>query len=173
MIMAGLVAVFLQESGAQAGHRVAEFSPVIRVSELQKPLFTPARRQIVLDFRVPASAQLAGENSRLDLTLLGTIISGNGRFAVLSPRAGEAVKLRIGEAYGGWELARIDRRSAGFRRGEAMIERSLPEPGVVAPRPVAPTEAAGMGGDPKRRIFNATAIPTEQRSEPFDPVPLD
>ena len=140
--------------------------------ELGRPLFAPTRRAVAIAMPSPAALPVTGSGLP-DLTLLGTIISGNSRFAVVSPRPGEAVKLRIGEAYGGWELARIDRRSAGFRRGEAIIELSLPEPGVVAPRPVAPTEAAGTGGDPKRRLFNATAIPMEQRSEPFDPSTLD
>lgn len=101
-------------------------------SALERPLFSPTRRP--LD---SAPALDGGAPPRLDVKLVGVVISGDRRIAVLMPRGGKAQELRLnlGQSHDGWTLTAIEPLSATFERGIATETLELQ---FDQPRPVDP-----------------------------------
>lgn len=114
----------------------------------ERPLFSPTRRpppQPDAEPPAPPPPEPPAAPVSVPLTLSGTVIGAGGGYAILvDPGTGAAVRLRVGEAHGGWVLQSVDERSARLRNGDESAVLSLPSPEAGSsgpPSPAAPARA--------------------------------
>lgn len=105
----------------------------------ERPIFSPSRRpppRAVAN--VPASTlnTVSGATppsvgqERLTLKLVGTVGNGSEGIAIFTEPSSQAViRLRLGEAYGGWILQSVRGREAALGKGGQTETISLPRPG--------------------------------------------
>ncbi len=96
---------------------------------LERPLFSPTRRP-------PAEGTVTIESAEpeLEVTLVGIIISSEGRIAIIKPEGGsQFVRLSEGDSFQGWTLETIEPDRITFQRGEIEehIELTYDEPPPV------------------------------------------
>jgi hypothetical protein len=132
---------------------------------IERPLFSPSRRPAsAAPVAVPEAAEaLATADAPLDFALIGTVVSGNERVALVATRAdGKIVQVRERGEVMGWTALLIEDGRAVFRRGKAeeelvlRYEDPVPSDKIPAPRPkpvrqaepaAQPTEGAPADGD--------------------------
>ena len=96
---------------------------------LERPLFSPTRRP-----PAQGTATVAAPEAALKLDLVGVVISGGEKIALIIPQGGTAIqRLAIGDSFQGWLLESIEPQSVTFRRGEIeeQIELSFDRPPPV------------------------------------------
>jgi hypothetical protein len=105
----------------------------------ERPIFSPTRRyppKAVANVSTatpskpsaPASPPVIQE--KLSLKLVGTIGNGSEGIAIFTEPSTQAViRLRLGEAYGGWILQSVRGREASLGKGGQVETVSLPRPG--------------------------------------------
>jgi hypothetical protein len=96
----------------------AAFSGVI-----ERPLFAPSRRPPP---GAPAPALEASDASPFELELVGVVISGEERVALVrQPGIQELLRVAVGRMVGGWEVESIEPDRVLFRSGDALKEVRL------------------------------------------------
>ena len=106
----------------------------------ERPLFTPSRRppaQVVIAAPPPAAAPAqpakTPEQERLQLALIGTVISSaEGIGIFIDGPTQQMIRLRTGEEHGGWVLRSVRPREVTLEKGARTEILSLPRPGTVA-----------------------------------------
>lgn len=105
----------------------------------ERPIFSPSRRRppkavanvpaaVSSQPSAPAAASVVEE--KLSLKLVGTIGNGSEGIAIFTEPSTQAViRLRLGEAYGGWILQSVRGREASLGKGGQVETISLPRPG--------------------------------------------
>lgn len=77
----------------------------------ERPLFSPTRRPAEGDAPTAAPRQM------LDLTLIGVVLTGEERIAIVTPAGqGKAVRLGVGDSIRGWTLVELEPERATFER---------------------------------------------------------
>jgi general secretion pathway protein N len=125
--------------------------PLARLSGTRdRPIFSPTRRpppiaaadEPVVTRATPPRIR---EPEPPQLSLVGTIASGNEGFGIFLDRAtSAALRLKVGEDFHGWKLLMIQGREVTLRKDQQAAVLSLPPPGT------------GQGGDV--RLLPASAI---------------
>jgi hypothetical protein len=147
--------------GAAAPHlRLAPLESFSATTE--RPIFVASRRPAKPESIVEAaSVQLP-----FDLKLQGILFSAGARLAVLSNKSGaDALRLAEGAEYLGWTLAKIEPKTAIFRRDRAERRLVLSYDGR-APEPTPAAAPAGPGRylSPLRARLKATPAPARATS---------
>ena len=130
---------------------------------LERPIFTPGRRP-------PVELALAPEQP-LGLALKGTVLSDQGRFALLVVSEGGALqRLKIGDQVNGWTLVAIQPDRVTFRRqgAERQLSMSFDRPPAVPnpkrPRRRRPADGRGEAGEnPPEGAAPAVEAPTQRQ----------
>jgi general secretion pathway protein N len=105
------------------------------------------------------------EPEQLRLTLLGTVVAGDGGIAIcLNQGTGETVRVRMGEDFEGWTLRSVRKREVAFEKAELRALLGLPSPDDPQPSAPAPRseQAAPMARrqlPPEKPLNPATAPP--------------
>ena len=99
-----------------------------------RPIFSPSRRPPPAAVPVTAAAtslpvQAPKQQERPQLSLIGTIVSGDDGFAIFVDQTTKApLRIRLGANYQGWMLRQIEARSVTLQKGEEVVMLSFPEP---------------------------------------------
>ncbi len=96
---------------------------------LERPLFSPTRRP-----PAQGTETVAAPEAALKLDLVGVVISGGEKIALIVPQGGTAIqRLATGDTFQGWLLESIEPERVTFRRGEIeeQIELSFDRPPPV------------------------------------------
>ena len=113
----------------------------------ERPIFSPSRRS-----PPPAVAPVAAVAAapppkparveRPQLALVGTISGSEQRFGIfVEEPTRTALRLKIGEAYQGWQLRNVAAREVTLEHDEQTAVLSLPQPGANAPQPMPEANA--------------------------------
>jgi general secretion pathway protein N len=113
---------------APPSHRFAEIGA--------RPLFSESRRPSVPDIK---AGQELPRDENIALELVGTLLTEEGRAALLQLRGENARWLRAGERLAGWQLETVERNRARLRRDDASTTVELRR--EVAEPPPLPQEA--------------------------------
>lgn len=108
----------------------------------QRPLFTPSRRPpapppVVIATPPPQPAQpaKAPEPERLQLALIGTVVSPAESIGVfLDQPTQRLIRLKTGEEHAGWILRAVRPREVTLEKGTRVEILSLPRPGAAPVR---------------------------------------
>lgn len=139
-----------------------------------RPLFTPSRRppeQPVALAPPPPSAPPAAVSPRPQLALMGTVVSTAGSIGIFTDQAsGQIVRLKVGDAHGGWTLRSVGPRDAVLHTGADTVTLALPVPGKGSPQPLrgseGPFAAAQVGG--AKPVAGQVLVPRRTRPSPAD-----
>jgi general secretion pathway protein N len=99
-----------------------------------RPIFSPSRRPPPAAVPVTAAAtslpvQAPKQQERPQLSLIGTIVSGDDGFAIFVDQTTKApLRIRLGADYRGWMLRQIEARSVTLRKGEEVVMLSFLDP---------------------------------------------
>jgi general secretion pathway protein N len=99
-----------------------------------RPIFSPSRRPPPAAIPVTAVAtslpvQAPKQPERPQLSLIGTIVSGDDGFAIFVDQTTKApLRIKLGAGYQGWMLRQIEARSVTLQKGEEVVMLSFPEP---------------------------------------------
>jgi general secretion pathway protein N len=137
----------------------------------ERPIFLLTRRPsvpVVLPMAVatlpPPPAAAVPEPLRL--TLLGTVVAGDGGIAIcLDPATGSTVRVRSGEGFEGWSLRSVRAREATFVKAEQRALLALPSPDDPPPR--APTAQAPVRSSLPPRLLPPEKLPTAASAPPW------
>jgi hypothetical protein len=92
------------------------------------PLFYASRQPWVAPAAPPPPAVPAeGPGPLADYTLVGMVISGGTRTAIVRPRGGASVLLAEGDTLNGWTLRRIGAAGLHFEAGGQTIDITFPK----------------------------------------------
>jgi hypothetical protein len=123
---------------------------------LERPVFSPTRRSLQAG-EVKASAAPS-----VDFTLIGVVITGAERYALVKPSNGDPLeRLNVGDELAGWSAVSIGADRVLFRRGTLQKEVVLD---YKAPAPPG-------GPRTKRKLANASAQPGQPPAQPADGQP--
>lgn len=105
----------VQDIGALAKELKFAMPPISQFDGiLERPIFAPSRRGVA------GSTTTVVVSQELKLRLAGTVITDVVKLAILMPLdGGERLRLREGEDYRGWNLARVKEDMVVFRRDDA------------------------------------------------------
>jgi general secretion pathway protein N len=98
-----------------------------------RPIFSPSRRPPPAAIPVTAVAtslpvQAPKQPERPQLSLIGTIVSGDDGFAIFVDQTTKApLRIKLGAGYQGWMLRQIEARSVTLQKGEEVVMLSFPE----------------------------------------------
>jgi general secretion pathway protein N len=98
-----------------------------------RPIFSPSRRPPPEAIPVTAVApslpvQAPKQPERPQLSLIGTIVSGDDGFAIFVDQTTKApLRIKLGAGYQGWMLRQIEARSVTLQKGEEVVMLSFPE----------------------------------------------
>ncbi len=105
----------------------------------ERPIFSPSRRyppKAVANVSTAAPSKPSAPSApsvvqeKLSLKLVGTIGNGSEGIAIFTEPSTQAViRLRLGEAYGGWILQSVHGREASLGKGGQVETVALPRPG--------------------------------------------
>jgi general secretion pathway protein N len=126
-----------------------------------RPLFSASRRPpppvVFALASVPAPPPATAKPAEPDhpqLALIGTVTGGTRSIGIfMEEESKNALRLRPGEAYGGWMLRAVKRGEASFERDGRVATLSLPPAGGPQPVPAgagrtgAADEGTAMRGD--------------------------
>jgi hypothetical protein len=99
-----------------------------------RPIFSPSRRPPPAAVPVTAAAtslpmQAPKQPERPQLSLIGTIVSGDDGFAIFVDQTTKApLRIKLGARYQGWMLRQIEARSVTLQKGQEVVMLSFPEP---------------------------------------------
>ena len=99
-----------------------------------RPIFSPSRRPPPAAVPVTAAAtslpvQAPKQRERPQLSLIGTIVSGDDGFAIFVDQTTKTpLRIRLGADYQGWMLRQIEARSVTLQKGEEVAMLSFLEP---------------------------------------------
>jgi hypothetical protein len=99
-----------------------------------RPIFSPSRRPSPAAIPVTAAAtslpmQAPKQPERPQLSLIGTIVSGDDGFAIFVDQTTKApLRIKLGAGYQGWMLRQIEARSVTLQKGQEVVMLSFPEP---------------------------------------------
>jgi general secretion pathway protein N len=99
-----------------------------------RPIFSPSRRPPPAAVPVTAAAtslpvQAPKQQERPQLSLIGTIVSGDDGFAIFIDQTTKApLRIKLGAGYQGWMLRQIEARSVTLQKGEEVVMLSFLEP---------------------------------------------
>lgn len=94
----------------------------------EHPLFSPTREPYVPP-KAPAPATVVEHSALRDYLLLGTVVEGNTRVAILKPPGGhEAIRAIPGQTIAGWKLREITPDALNFENGAARFALHFPSP---------------------------------------------
>ena len=109
--------------------------PLKRLSATRdRPIFSPSRRPPPAAIPVAAVApslpvQAPKQRERPQLSLIGTIVSGDDGFAIFVDQTTKTpLRIRLGADYQGWMLRQIEARSVTLQKGEEVAMLSFLEP---------------------------------------------
>jgi general secretion pathway protein N len=140
---------------------------------IERPLFSPSRRPAeAAPVAAPDAAEaLATADVPLDFALVGTVVSGNERVALVATRAdGKIVQVRERGEVLGWTALLIEDGRAVFRRGKAeeelvlRYEDPVPSDKIPPPRPkpakqAEPAAQPAEGAPPDADVQPPAAAP--------------
>ena len=139
-----------------------------------RPLFTPSRRppdQPVALAPPPPSAPPAAVAPRPQLVLMGTVVSTAGSIGIFTDQAsGQIVRLKVGDAHGGWTLRGVGPRDVVMHGGADTVTLALPAPGKGGPQPPRGSEgpfAAAQVGNAKP-VAGQVLVPRRTKPSPAD-----
>ncbi|WP_155982272.1 general secretion pathway protein GspN [Xanthobacter sp. 126] len=140
-----------------------------------RPLFTPSRRPpeqpVALAPPPLPSAPPAAVSPRPQLALTGTVVSTAGSIGIFTDQAsGQIVRLKVGDAHGGWTLRSVGPRDAVLHTGADAVTLALPAPGKGGPQPPRGTEgpfAAAQVGNAKP-VAGQVVVPRRTKPSPAD-----
>jgi hypothetical protein len=96
-----------------------------------RPLFSASRRPFVAE----ANAEQEPQDSSIAIELIGTLLTEEGRAALLQPQGQNARWVHAGEQIAGWQVVSVDRDQVSLRQDEEAktleLRTDLPQP---APR---------------------------------------
>jgi general secretion pathway protein N len=101
-----------------------------------RPIFSASRRPIppaVAPAAAPKVVAIAKPRApeRPQLSLVGTIASGDGGFGIfLDQSTKAALRLRVGEDYQGWKLRSVQGPEATLEKDQQVVTLALPQPGT-------------------------------------------
>jgi hypothetical protein len=101
-----------------------------------RPIFSPSRRPppaAVAPVAVPkfVAVPKPREPERPQLTLVGTIASGEDGFGIFLDQSTKAVlRLRVGEDFQGWKLRSVQGRETALEKDQQVVTLVLPQPGL-------------------------------------------
>ncbi len=131
-----------------------------------RPIFSPSRRPpppVVADQPIVAAvaAVKQREPERPQLSLLGTIVSGDDGFGIFMDQTTKTpVRIRIGAEYQGWTLRLLQPGSVTLVKGRETVVLAFPEPAsnqaAPAAEPIAATPAR------KQRRQTPALVPSPQ-----------
>ena len=125
-----------------------------------RPLFSPSRRPAAAPVLAAFTSSPATPPPRSKpepdhplLTLLGTIVSESVEAGVFVDEAShEVIRLKVGDAHGGWTLSSVVGRAAFFQKeGHRAATLALPAPGAEAIA-ASGRAAAATGGNDRMRV---------------------
>jgi len=134
-----------------------------------RPIFSPSRRPPPAAEPVAALAsppvQAPKQPERPQLSLIGTIVSGDDSFAIFVDQTTKApLRIRIGANYQGWMLRQIEARSVTLQKGQEIAMLSFPEQANDRSTPAG-------AGFAKTRPYPPTPLPplawTAQTTAPY------
>jgi general secretion pathway protein N len=137
---------------------------------VERPLFSPSRRPAeAAPAAAPEMVEPAPVEAPLDFSLVGTIVSGNERVALVATRTdGKVVQVRERGEVLGWTALLIEDGRVVFRRGKAEGELVLryedPVPSDKIPPPLKPVRQAEPAAQP------AEGAPADGDAQPPDPA---
>lgn len=105
----------------------------------ERPIFSPSRRpppppvvfvpEVKAPPPPPPKPRLA---ERPQLSLVGTVASGEQSFGIFLDAARAALRLKVGEDFQGWKLQSVQGRDVTFERDRQITILSLPQPDAGA-----------------------------------------
>lgn len=104
----------------------------------ERPLFAESRRPYVPD-RPPAAAPVE-EREEVVLELVGTLLTGQNRAALVKPEGQSARWLRSGQAIGGWQVEAIERDRITLRLDDEARTLQLRADLMPPAQPAQPVE---------------------------------
>lgn len=141
-----------------------------------RPLFTPSRRPpdapVAMAPPPPPAAPPPAAPARPQLVLMGTVVSTAGSLGIFTdPASGQVLRLRVGEAHGGWTLRSVGARDVVMHAGADNVTLALPVPGKGGPQPPrgseGPFAAAQVGGTGKP-LARQVVVPRRSKPSPAD-----
>jgi len=131
-----------------------------------RPIFSPSRRPPPAAVPVTAvaspSVQAPKRPERPQLSLVGTIMSGDDGFAIFVDQTTKTpLRIRIGGAHQGWMLRQVEARSATLQNGEEVAVLTLSEPAND------PNTAAGAGSAKTSPDLPAPPPPLASTTPPY------
>ena len=140
-----------------------------------RPLFTPSRRPpeqpVALAPPPPPAAPPAAVAARPVLVLMGTVVSTAGSIGIFTDQAsGQIVRLKVGDAHGGWTLRSVGPRDVVMHGGADTVTLALPAPGKGGPQPPRGSEgpfAAAQVGNAKP-VAGQVVVPRRAKPSPAD-----
>jgi hypothetical protein len=99
----------------------------------ERPLFSTTRRPFVPETRVE---ELQEPDEDVSIELVGTLLTDDGRAALLQPAGQDARWLRTGERIAGWQIETIERDRITLRLDDEAKTLQLRADLVPAPQPV-------------------------------------
>lgn len=140
-----------------------------------RPLFTPSRRPpeqpVALAPPPPPAAPPAAVAARPVLVLMGTVVSTAGSIGIFTDQAsGQIVRLKVGDAHGGWTLRSVGPRDVVMHGGADTVTLALPFPGKGGPQPPRGSEgpfAAAQVGNAKP-VAGQVVVPRRTKPSPAD-----
>jgi hypothetical protein len=136
-----------------------------------RPIFSPSRRPPPAAIPVTAVAtslpvQAPKQPERPQLSLIGTIVSGDDGFAIFVDQTTKVpLRIKLGAVYQGWMLRQIEARSVTLQKGEEVVMLSFPDPANGQNAPAAGAEFAKTLPDPPAPLPPLAA--TAQTTPPF------
>ena len=121
-----------------------------------RPLFFESRRPFVPPPADAAAAE-APPAEALAVELVGTLVTDQGRAALVQPEGGEAVWRRKGEKIAGWELRKIESDQITLRLGDETTTLTLRADQVTPLRPAR---------EDRKRRRRERAVEQEDASSP-------
>lgn len=120
----------------------------------ERPIFAPSRRPAAPVVAGPPPARSEAPSSppveRPKLTLIGAVVGESGAVAIFLDPAMEAIRLHMGEGYGGWILNSVKGREAVLQKDDESWVFILPAasadsgPGIpVVPDAASPSQLRG------------------------------
>ena len=140
-----------------------------------RPLFTPSRRPpdqpVALAPPPPPSAPPVAAAPRPQLALMGTVVSTAGSIGIFTDQAsGQIVRLKVGDAHGGWTLRSVGPRDVVLHGGADTVTLALPVPSKGGPQPPRGSEgpfAAAQVGNAKP-VAGQVVVPRRTKPSPAD-----
>lgn len=117
---------------------------------IERPLFFASRRPVPPE--PPAVAEARPEPvPPLDFTLVGTILTGSSRVALVKPDKTAPVELALGQLVGGWTVSAIDADRIMVRHGATEQLLGLRDFGGTRVLPAAMRPQASQQAAPQRQ----------------------